>query len=293
MVKEIVTLKYNPYNLGETAFVLSSGKLLENILSADKKNRRLQDWIFPYDYEMDSWEGVLPRISKEIGRKSFTLNFMGREVDCYDIKTAIEMLDDGYSIDINYQNASESADKIEQLQELFKKIELCPIPQIKDEFEEALRDTLNGEFPVGIFGKMSCGKSTFINALVGEKILATSTEECTGKNYYIYDVDGMNTFEIHYWDSEKKEHVIDFSQLTPELLKSFNESGYTEIKAYGNVDFVDNDICKLVLIDTPGTGTKNEENSESAYKALNTVNGLKILVFDAAQVELEDTKNTL
>lgn len=290
-----VELKYSPYNLRTTGFFLESGEELKNVLPQYMRNKRLQEWVHPCKYMNETWIGLFQKISHELGRKQFDVIFTGREVDFESLSEAHSMLDQEYKVKLFFEKRGETDEKIDQLLNLLVELDESPIPEVKAKLKEPLEETLSGEFAVGVFGNMSSGKSTFINALVGEKLLETSTDECTHKVVKIYDEDKRENFQIKYLDLEKGEEItVDTKDVSKETLHSlYQDQNYDEIRAYGNIDFIDNDLCKLVLIDTPGVGTRNEDNGSKAYEMLNNLNSVKMILLDAAQVEMEDTKEMI
>lgn len=296
MSKTRIVINYNPYTLDNTSIEFEAGNRLENILLPSHCKTSLQDWLFSYEIGREKWDGLLTVIAQQIGKKRFTVVFKGRMVDYNDISLAISDLGDEYDIDIDYEEAGETEEKIKELGDLYKCILSSPLTEVRDQFDEALKIVLNKNFTVGIFGKMSCGKTTLINALVGNKILETATKECTTKNYKIYDIDERDEFLLSYFDDTKGEEVLfNESDLTEEKLKELNQrNDIRDIKIEGNIQFVDNDICRLVIVDTPGSNTDNKENSDAAYESLeNAENAVRILVFDASEIESEDTKKVL
>lgn len=176
-----VKLIYNPYCLGETYFQLESGKILKNVLPSYMKNKRLQEWLYPYEYGNEKWIGLIPKIAHEIGKNNFTIEFSGRKIDYLDVMHAIDLCKEKYIVDVEYRPQGDTEKKLEQLRCALNKLEESPIERIKEPLIKFAQDSLNGEFQVGVFGNMSAGKSTFINALIGKRVLASSTSECTTK----------------------------------------------------------------------------------------------------------------
>ena len=112
---------------------------------------------------------------------------------------------------------------------------------------------------VKVFATMSAGKSTFINALLQQKLMPSSNMACTAKVTKVFD-NNEDTFEVQTFTKDK---VALFSQsdVTYDAMKSLNDEtdvGY--IKAYGNIPFNDSDEIELEIVDTPGPNNSRDGN---------------------------------
>ena len=83
----------------------------------------------------------------------------------------------------------------------------------------------NNEFRITIVGEFSSGKSTLIDALIGQDILPHSTSETTATLTYIHSVESghpkENKAEIYFTDGKTK--VVDFSELK-EYVTAFSKT---------------------------------------------------------------------
>ena len=61
----------------------------------------------------------------------------------------------------------------------------------KDFFAKGIEIDTKKIFPMLVIATMSSGKSTLINALLGQQILPSKNEACTAKTYSILDDDTM------------------------------------------------------------------------------------------------------
>lgn len=112
---------------------------------------------------------------------------------------------------------------------------------------------------VKVFATMSAGKSTFINALLQQKLMPSSNMACTAKVTKVFD-NNEDTFEVQTFTKDK---VALFSQsdVTYDAMKSLNDEtdvGY--IKVYGNIPFNDSDEIELEIVDTPGPNNSRDGN---------------------------------
>ncbi|MDA1800401.1 dynamin family protein [Bacillus cereus group sp. BY6-1LC] len=110
-------------------------------------------------------------------------------------------------------------------------------------------------------GQFSVGKSELLNALLGEKLLASRRMESTKVTTRIHKCmdDEMRKIVLHYKNGEKKELAItDISIL--DQYTTFQGSGEEEelefVDVYWPLQFLDN---QLLLVDTPGANSLTED----------------------------------
>ncbi|RDU54218.1 ATP-binding protein [Helicobacter sp. MIT 00-7814] len=166
--------------------------------------------------------------------------------------------------------------------------------------ESIIENLTNGHFSIGVSGVLSAGKSTFLNALLGEEILSTSTIPETA-NLTILQYGAKNCAQVRFWSrgeweelcAQKDADIRQFVKETQELFNT-NLAGYlTEpprveeisldsLSAYTSANHKDK-FCNLVrevrinlplkfleqnvsIVDTPGLDdpiTKREEITKS------------------------------
>ncbi|MCC2538173.1 dynamin family protein [Bacillus paranthracis] len=133
-------------------------------------------------------------------------------------------------------------------------------------------------------GQFSVGKSELLNALLGEKLLASRRMESTKVTTGIHKCmdDEMGKIVLHYKNGEKKELAItDISIL--DQYTTFQGSGEEEalefVDVYWPLQFLDN---QLLLVDTPGANSLTEDafivtekELEKASSVLYLFNGQK------------------
>jgi len=119
----------------------------------------------------------------------------------------------------------------------------------------------NQEFRITVVGEFSSGKSTFINALIGQDILLHGLSETTATVTYIHcvkkDNHKINQIEVHFTQPNKKPKILDLDQ-NKESLKQYTTTFsntvdvVSEIDAvhfYLNIEGIEDNV---VFIDTPG-----------------------------------------
>ncbi|WP_052650776.1 dynamin family protein [Planococcus massiliensis] len=169
----------------------------------------------------------------------------------------------GISLDEYKKNRTILINQIDEYTEILSEMKL------EDEYEKMTnykREVLTNNFQLVVVGEFSRGKSTFINALLGEKILPSSAKPTTTiLNKIVYNADSLIKLHFHY---EKSPAQIitdsDFASLIapmdPVQGDSFSEKEYeTRVDYLKTIQYAeigrDLEICKsgVEIIDTPGT----------------------------------------
>ena len=123
---------------------------------------------------------------------SFVIEFEGTDDNYYDFEATCNAYYSKYGIQIkkgnkSLKNAYEIKPEIDtvfyslQKQELFSKYENEEINKLINKYSE----TVKHEIAICVIGLYSCGKSTFINSLIGTEILQSSSDAETAKIYKI------------------------------------------------------------------------------------------------------------
>lgn len=157
--------------------------------------------------------------------------------------------------------------------------------EIKAALEKQRIKVQNIEFHIIILGLFKRGKSTLINYFLGAKLLPTGVVPVTSVTTYI-------RFGEHQAARVIFKDSSDIMITTDQINEYASEKGNP-----GNVKNVDRiDISYpssfllngIVLVDTPGTGSTNTENTEEAYRYLPQADAaLFLLSSDAPISELE------
>lgn len=255
-----VVIKHNPYKLISTIQV--NGK-------EPAVNSKLMQFL---DQRFQMWVDQIPTLlAEEYNDDEFDLTFYGTELDYQDLLSATKSAKDkGLKFNIKKKDAKEFGEKEVDIQNLFKKICKLPFPELQspavaDAFEKAF----NEEFEVNVVATMSAGKSTLINALLGEKLMPSKQGACTATITKIKDNDEEN-FKAKVFDSEKNE-IGDYPVLDYKIMSELNKNqNVSEIQVEGNIPFVTADEISLILIDTPGP-----DNARDKHHGLVTAKALE------------------
>ena len=113
-------------------------------------------------------------------------------------------------------------------------------------------------FNIAVIATMSAGKSTFINALLGNEIFPESNAACTAKITSVYD----NDFYNRITGIALKNNAIEAmsNHLPNKDLRDWNSnSNFDRIILEGNLDNISNSKKIVAVHDTPGTNFSGDE----------------------------------
>lgn len=139
-----------------------------------------------------------------------------------------------------------------------------------------------------LFGTMSSGKSTIINALIGDKILPSSNYACTAKQIEVVINKKIKNKKIYISKSDGSTEII--SDGTVEEVEKYNEDEGGELLIESNMDADIISDKPLLFIDTPGANYYGDAtHKEIAYETLTKVKDAVIIyVLNASQYGTED-----
>ena len=144
----------------------------------------------------------------------------------------------------------------------------------------------NGDFTIAVVGEFSAGKSTFLNALMGEKLLPSFSRETTATiNFLRHKDKAENGAEgcVYYNDgTEKKLDKADRDTIEKYVCTRSTEDVATNISHFDL--FLDNKFLKdnVTLVDTPGLNGIKEGHEEITKKQIEK-SSASIFLFNANQ----------
>jgi len=158
-----------------------------------------------------------------------------------------------------------------------------------------LKERINeGRFHLAVLGQFKRGKSTFLNALLGEALLPTSVVPLTMIPTFI-KLGPVRRAVIYYQDQNKKTDEIQADE--PEQLNAFlrkfvtevenpkNRLGISQVEVFHPASILRNSV---VLIDTPGIGSTLKHNTEATLNFLPQCDAALFLV--SADPPITDTE---
>lgn len=282
----VIHITHNPYALLTTVRINGRPVAKRNALCGIPRHGHLQEWI-----------DILPELlRKQYPRRKYKFVFEGTKADFDDL---VESL--GTTInkkirraDCRHVPAQEPQDKIIQIHRLQAVLTdpSCPLPELASPdviaaFEHAKSD----EFEVCVVATMSSGKSTLINALLGNRLMPSRQDACTAIVTRIRDEDelGESGFRGQAFDAQGKL-VEEMPELTPEKMAELNDKpSVTTLEVVGDIPFVASEKLSLVLVDTPGpNNARNQCHRDVQRTFLNKSSKAVILYVMTGQFGTED-----
>ncbi len=272
-----VTMKYNPYKV-ETQLSLDSDNLMVSSKFATFKNERLQVWV----------ERLFPMLVDELNDDMFDFEFIGTMPDFEDIQQFKAFYP---NIGIIHKQVEDVDDKFTRLEELVQMMKQGPFEQLRDErIELNFQKALNSEFEIAVIATMSSGKSTLINAILGQELMPSKNEACTAKVSRIINNPNITNYSAVAYDKNGKVFKT-ITNASVDDFTDFNDDPEIHlIEVEGNIPTIKSGKINLVLVDTPGPN-----NSMDASHRQHTLSVIKsddkpmvLYVLNATQLRTDD-----
>lgn len=279
-----IFIKYNPYQV--TTEITIDGKPLKRNSRLNFGDQRLQEWI-------DELPDIL---FEECSTRDFELVFHGTVPDYEDvIAMSEEAGKKNIHIKVKHIPAKEVKDKENAIQEIFDEIQKGPFDEFKQpDVIKAFNMAKSSDFEVNVVATMSAGKSTLINALLGQRLMPAKQEACTATITEIKDNDADH-FSAVIYDKDGRE-IERQSELTYSIMERLNsDSSVSKIHVEGNIPFVTAEDVALVLVDTPGpNNSRDPQHKAATYRMLSESSKTVVLyIMNATQLAVDDDNNLL
>lgn len=279
-----VYIEHNPYK--PSTKILVDNELVKENSALNHGNQPFQEWV----------EELPTELRDECADNEFHITFHGTILDFEDLQSvAIAAKEDGINITCTHVPAKEVHDKEAAIDEIFQEIiNNKYFEELKSQDMRAAFELAKGkEFPVNVIATMSSGKSTLINALLGQKLMPAMQEACTATITELHDNDDDHFVASVYDANGVKLTFADPLNLsTMEILNK--DPKVSKVVAYGDIPFVSADDVSLVLVDTPGpNNARNDEHRAATFRMLSeSSKPLVLYVLNATQLAINDD-NTL
>jgi len=288
-----VFISYNPYKL-VTNITVDGEKLKDNseIRKLTTDDKRLQEWV-------DELPALL---CAECSNADFEIDFHGTLFDYEDLVSVLTDSQNRGEITVKCELKREikPSNKEKLIDKVFKEIQEGPFDELRDpKIIKAFELAKSDEFEICVIATMSAGKSTLINAMLGQKLMPSKQEACTAMITRIKDIptdDSEFKLEVEDIDGKKLESpdiaTLDTlnmlnacpikyrcthrmpdcpkapmkSDECPHIDKGISCVGTVNLR--GNIPFIESDDVSLVLIDTPGP---NNSRNKSHLKVQNSL----------------------
>lgn len=299
-----VQITYNPYTVKTE--ILINGKNIEDKVSplTYVNNKRLQEWIEP----KGSWEGIYKTLRNSIGESKIEIDFIGTYGDYADLLYAKERYGNCFSeIELSHVNMdrAEKADpykKMEELKNLYEKLQEEGPEEFKTkDIQENFKNAINSEFKIVIVAPMSSGKSTLINAIIGQDLLPAVNQATTAVITEVKDNDDFSQFLVNAIDKygnvvvkneiASKKVISDLNYMKDQNDPKKKDALIHRIQLEGPIPNLPSNMLNTVFVDTPGgNNSQNLEHEEMMDEAINDENKSIILyVFNGAQLGTNDS----
>lgn len=270
-------MKYNPYKV-ETQLYMDNENLMNSTKFSAFKNERLQVWI----------ERLFPMLVDEINDDYFDFKFIGTMPDFEDIQQYSSFYP---NVTLSHIQVEEIDDKFSRLEELVQMMKDGPFEQLRDErIEHNFQKALNSEFEIAVIATMSSGKSTLINAILGQELMPSKNEACTAKVSRIKNNPNITNYSAIAYD-KNGEVFKTITNASVEDFTAFNDDPEIHlIEIEGHIPTIKSGKMNLVLVDTPGPN-----NSMDASHRQHTLSVIKsddkpmvLYVLNSTQLRTDD-----
>ena len=276
-----VCIKYNPYQI--TTEIKVDGQAPKANSALNVVGFRLQEWV-----------ERLPQILIDEYRDSnFEVEFTGTEADYNDVVASFKSFGDKVNANCRL-NATPNIDEVEEtIDQIFKEIKNNKkVPELSSPaIIEAFDKAKNSRFEVNVVATMSSGKSTLINALLGQQLMPAANEATTATIVKIVDTDKKHFSAVAYDKSGNR--VTEIENVTLEKMKQLNsDERVSTVELLGKIPFVKTTGMKLVLVDTPGpNNSRDKRHEEMTYGMIaNSDKSLVLYVMNGTQLGINDEK---
>lgn len=151
-------------------------------------------------------------------------------------------------------------------------------------------------FEVAVVATMSSGKSTFINALIGDNLLPSQNQACTKRTAAVLDNDTADSTTTHLLFSDGKyKRINDCSADQVAAALNAEPGTISDIIIEGSIPGIRNIWRSLLIVDTPGANNAGDRTHEEiTYDYLrNMTSGLIVYVMNAEQIGTYDDQKLL
>lgn len=305
-----VELHYNPYLL-ETKIIVEGVEINANNSSPFYKyrERRLQQWMGAR--ESENWRGLLPQLRDAVNDTGIKLSFYGTKPDFEDIEQLVKAdrkrsFADGIElVHANREAASKNdpAKKLEKLRDIYEEVKKGPEQFCTADVQKGFESALDDDFEIVVVAPMSSGKSTVINALLGQDLLPAINQATTAVLTRIRDEDGQKQFLVSAIDYEGKL-LVENEKATAKRIEELNskkdpddpqKSVIQEIRIQGDIPYLSSRGLHTVFVDTPGGNNNlNAEHERVMDEAIQDEDkSMVIFVFNTTQVSTNDNAKIL
>lgn len=288
-----IEITHNPF-IVETTFLINGQAPADGCRLSSYRESRLQQWV----------EKLFDELSHLFnGDNNFRIVFKGVESDFLDIQEAACIaMQNGMKVVLEWLPTIPTEARLEQIRALMTEAREHPkfdqFIEENDEVRQSIEEAFNRDFDVYVVATMSSGKSTLINAMLGQDLLPAANEATTATIARITDNDTLNGKFIAKRYDHSGQLVGQEDHVSLETLTEWNKLGNTQlIDIEGNIVAIqERPSVRLVLTDTPGPNNSQDEEHQRTTMGFiqdSKRNPLILYVLNAGQLSTNDDKNLL
>ncbi|WP_119395062.1 dynamin family protein [Salinibius halmophilus] len=292
---ETIHITHNPF-LIETEFLINGQAPAAGSKINAFSKKRLQLWVEQiFDELVELFNGC----------KQFQVEFKGVQADFEDVKEAAEKATaKGLEIELSYTLVEGAQERLTKITEFMTRLRYesekfaSYLEQSDQNAKKDFEEALDNDFDAYVVATMSSGKSTFINALLGQDLLPAANQATTATIAKIYDDKEVGDTFIGERFDRTGQLVEKVEEVDREILQKWNSDKETKtIELHGNIRAVkENANIRLVLTDTPGPN--NAQDAEHQRTTLGYIqdsarNPLIVYVLNATQLGINDDQQLL
>lgn len=290
-----IAITHNPF-LVDTKFLINGNSPSESSSITAYSSKRLQLWV---EKIFDDLQTLFN------GEEEFFIEFTGVESDFNDIKQAADnAIQKGMSVELRHNPVTPAEERLEKIKVLLERVRkespkfVSYLNSSDQKTKQDFEDALNNDFDVYVVATMSSGKSTFINAMLGQDLLPAANEATTATIAHIFDdkSQGGDFYGERFGSNGnliERNNAVDLA-----TMEAWNADPETKtITLKGNIRAIKgNSNVRLVLTDTPGPN--NSQDPEHQRTTLGFIqdskrNPLIIYVLNATQLGTNDDAQLL
>jgi len=346
MAKGVIEVHYHPA-IKTVIFKTADGKSFE----PDQLKQWQRDKFILQEHGEDFFDSIAEAFA---GAEKIEINFFGTQIDYEDFCEMVEYYNKSkgndrfthkqsgvlLGMDEMYREAEKFGDKaVEKLKRKLVKIDIAGgSNSIKDDFKAELgtyieqidskiRNLQSTGINICFVGTYSAGKSSLINAILGEKILPEEDESKTAK-FYLIDQPVVNERERIRFDIDDDSTIVEWNGTSLELTDKGGQSGSHPLREtimdcikknsgevkhkqfYALLDLLNGEDCvgvkisvkypipintpsmSFTIYDTPGTGSNTLKHKDVLEEAVKEQSH-SIVVFVGGVTKLEGEGNSL
>lgn len=284
-----VQLTYNPFTVESHLFINDDEQLNSNSnLHSQLYGHRMSEWL----------ENFFHKLYEEIGSYQFSLTFKGLWSDFEALQYQAQQL--GLPVELRFVGDKEIsfASRFESARALvgFAKENMAEVFEQDSARQQRLAELIKADFAVNVIATMSSGKSTLINALLGQDLLPAKNAACTAS--IIRLIDHPHQAQI---TGERRDAQRQSLEYHPDVDKKLIEAWNMDEDTH----FIDihlpigsrtgNEQVRLVIIDTPGPNNASDATHAKIMESVlaNDALSMVLYVINATQMSTEDDQRLL